>query len=339
MKLTINNEFDPEWEIMGLLKMYFNPDEYSREKYDSNFLELGIRNNKVVEEAYSLGKLYSDAFSQKAIAPDEDSFFFTGHMADGTSLHLLLGLVFEQNENWLNGLDAVSEDEVFSSLSMVIFEHVPQSFSEIFDLLQEISMEPEQAWRMMLVLKSPKEYLGRFFNLINNNKPAYLFAMSKIKDKIEPLLEQFETSCAELIKSDSKFITPFTANSEVTIIPTILTGLVFSVKSAYIGLHFPETYKLMNRFADSEADLVPMLKALSDSSKFEILKFLRSGPKYSLELAKHLDITPATASHHMNVLFSLGLVTVEKEKKKIYYTLNEKQLKKITEGLISVFGV
>jgi DNA-binding transcriptional ArsR family regulator len=322
--------------------VYYNPDEYTKEKYDTRYLELGISGNKAVEEAYRLCKSYIDAFSQKAVAPDEDRLFFS-KLSDGTSLHYLLGLALDQNEQWGENLSAASEDKIYSALSMILFEKVPQSFSDVFELLQEMKIEPEQAWQIMAMLKNPKEYFERFMRLISSNEPAYRFAMDAIKAEMEPLLENFETSCEQLIELDKKSGSPLLAgslllnDSEMTIIPTVLTGLIFSARSVYVGLYLPETYKLMGRSGDHEIDLVPILKALGDSSKFEILKILRQGPKYSLELAKHLDITPATASHHMNALLSMGLVTVEKSGKKTNYTLNSAKLKAVAESLGEIF--
>ena len=327
---------------MCLLAVYYNPDEYTKEKYDARYLELGVSENKAIEEAYRFCKSYIDAFSQKAVAPEEEGLFFS-KLSDGTSLHYLLGLALDQNEKWEKNPNAATEDEIYSALSMILFEKVPQSFSEVFDLLQEMKTEPEQAWQIMAMLKSPKEYLERFMRLISSNEPAYRFAIDAIKDEIEPLLETFETSCEQLIELDKKSGSPLLAGSillkgsEMTIIPTVLTGLIFLEKSAYVGLYLPETYKLMGRSDDHEIDLVPILKALGDSSKFEILKTLRQGPRYSLELAKHLDITPATASHHMNALLSMGLVTVEKSGKKTNYTLNSAKLKAVVESLCEIF--
>ena len=327
---------------MWLLNRHYNPDEFTKEKYDARYLEIGVSKNKAIENAYTLCRSYIDAFSQKAVAPDEDRILFSG-FSDGTSLHLLLGLVLDQNEQWEENPNAASEDEIYFALTTILFEQVPQSFSEVFELLQEMKVEPEQAWQIMAMLKSPKEYFERFMKLISKNEPAYRFAMDAIKDEIDPLLENFEKNCEQLIELDEKSGSPLLAgslllkDSEMTIIPTILTGLIFSARSAYVGLYLPETYKLMGRSGDHEADLVPILKALGDSSKFEILKVLRQGPKYSLELAKHLEITPATTSHHMNVLLSMGLVTVEKASKKTYYTLNSAKLKAVAESLSEIF--
>ena len=59
---------------------------------------------------------------------------------------------------------------------------------------------------------------------------------------------------------------------------------------------------------------------MSDGSKFDILLSLMSSPKYNLELAEELNLTAATVSHHMNVLLTYQLVSVEKRDGRVYYT-------------------
>jgi DNA-binding transcriptional ArsR family regulator len=75
------------------------------------------------------------------------------------------------------------------------------------------------------------------------------------------------------------------------------------------------------------------LKALSDSSKLEIISSLKISPKYNLEIAQQLGLTPATMSHHMSVLLSCGFVGVEKMDGKVYYHLVEENMISMLEEL------
>lgn len=74
-----------------------------------------------------------------------------------------------------------------------------------------------------------------------------------------------------------------------------------------------------------------MLKILSDESKLEILSLLKERRYYGGELAKKLDLTTATISHHMTILVSNGLVTVNKEMNRVYYELNEPVIQKLLD--------
>ncbi len=83
--------------------------------------------------------------------------------------------------------------------------------------------------------------------------------------------------------------------------------------------------------------LPPILKLLGDKSKFEILCLLKSHGKYNLEIAEELQLTPATASHHMSMLLSNHMVTVEKKDGRVYYQLNQETLREITKCFGEIF--
>ena len=77
-------------------------------------------------------------------------------------------------------------------------------------------------------------------------------------------------------------------------------------------------------------ELLPqILKLLGDKSKFEILCLLKSHGRYNLEIAEELHLTPATASHHMGMLLTNQIVTVEKKDGRVYYQLNQETLREI----------
>ena len=77
--------------------------------------------------------------------------------------------------------------------------------------------------------------------------------------------------------------------------------------------------------------LPQILKLLGDKSKFEILCLLKSHGRYNLEIAEELQLTPATASHHMSMLLANHMVAVEKKDGRVYYQLNQGTLREIME--------
>ncbi|MCM1254382.1 MAG: helix-turn-helix domain-containing protein [Clostridium sp.] len=79
-------------------------------------------------------------------------------------------------------------------------------------------------------------------------------------------------------------------------------------------------------YADYAAQV---LKLLSDKSKFEILSYIRDKASYGSELAKHLNLTTPTVSHHMNALISAELVTIKREENRVYYLSNKKKIDEV----------
>ena len=73
-------------------------------------------------------------------------------------------------------------------------------------------------------------------------------------------------------------------------------------------------------------------KALSDSTRREILDLLKDGSMPAGEICSHFDMTGASISHHLNILKQANLITDNKkgryqiykfkQGKYIYYELN-----------------
>lgn len=63
-------------------------------------------------------------------------------------------------------------------------------------------------------------------------------------------------------------------------------------------------------------------KALSDPTRREILRMLKSRPMSAGEIAAHFSITGASISHHLSVMRDAGLVLDDRVGKYIYYELN-----------------
>lgn len=76
---------------------------------------------------------------------------------------------------------------------------------------------------------------------------------------------------------------------------------------------------------------VSLLKLLADKSKFQILSYVHEKTAYGSELAKHLNLTTATVSHHMNALLLAGLVEVSHVDNRVYYTANKEALAKVLD--------
>ena len=84
---------------------------------------------------------------------------------------------------------------------------------------------------------------------------------------------------------------------------------------------------------DNRKHLVSLLKVLSDESKLEILALLKVKRRYGRELAKELNLTTATISHHMDILTGCGLVALNKEMNRIYYEIDENAIRKLLEQI------
>lgn len=97
----------------------------------------------------------------------------------------------------------------------------------------------------------------------------------------------------------------------------------------YVGIYFFDYLKLKteNRFNDTQ--IIADLKALGDATRLKIVRLLTKQKMYVQELSNELKLTPATVSHHINVLLKSELITItlDTEKPKtIYYELNKSKI-------------
>lgn len=79
-------------------------------------------------------------------------------------------------------------------------------------------------------------------------------------------------------------------------------------------------------------------KALSDTTRREILNLLKNGSMTAGEIGSHFEMTGATISHHLSILKEAGLISDERRGKFIYYELNMSVLDEMMGWIIQLKG-
>ena len=79
-------------------------------------------------------------------------------------------------------------------------------------------------------------------------------------------------------------------------------------------------------------------KALSDTTRREILNLLKNGAMTAGEIGKHFEMTGATISHHLSILKAAGLISDDKRGKFIYYELNTSVLEDVMLWITDLKG-
>ncbi|MFA6417334.1 MAG: winged helix-turn-helix transcriptional regulator [Candidatus Falkowbacteria bacterium] len=77
--------------------------------------------------------------------------------------------------------------------------------------------------------------------------------------------------------------------------------------------------------------------ALADPNRQKIIKCLKKSELPVSEIAKSVNITLATLSHHLDILRRAGLVSSRREGRQIFYELNMSVAEEIMEGLAKMF--
>jgi len=82
--------------------------------------------------------------------------------------------------------------------------------------------------------------------------------------------------------------------------------------------------------------VVDFLKVISEENRLKILCILRKQEKCVCEIWQHLDLPQNLISHHLKVLKDFGLISSRRESTKVFYFLNQKDIKKFI-SLLSRF--
>lgn len=80
-----------------------------------------------------------------------------------------------------------------------------------------------------------------------------------------------------------------------------------------------------------------MVKILGDSTRMVMIRMLSRYTLTNKELAKLLNVTPATVSQHLKILKNAGLLISNKQKQTIYYKLDNFEFQKILDMLQDYF--
>jgi ArsR family transcriptional regulator len=84
----------------------------------------------------------------------------------------------------------------------------------------------------------------------------------------------------------------------------------------------------------SDADVVRVLKALADPTRFRMVQEIAHGGELSCnQVAERFNLSQPTISHHMKILFEAGLLTQRTEGKHHYTSVDRKLLDSIADLL------
>ena len=79
-----------------------------------------------------------------------------------------------------------------------------------------------------------------------------------------------------------------------------------------------------------------IFKALSDPTRIRMVRLLNIREMCVCEIMTALDLTQATASHHLNILENAGLLKDKREGKWIFYALTNSEIPKLISKISSL---
>lgn len=241
-------------------------------------------------------------------------------------------------------LDAFESWGISSSETDGNEEHFT-GLADIINFLKGLDDEDSVKFRMIMLFTERHSIMPRL-------REFTLKGVEILKEYYEIVREKFEKAVAAL--QDKRSMEDYLEKLEVIklgdvtvmkVQPCIVTYNQFSVDwtvnessdiIADTGIYMLMPDILDNNYYGSDSKLTGALKALGDATRLKIIHMLSGKRMYIQEMAEVLELTPATVSHHMNILLQEMLVSVTLDNvnaKKVFYEINNSKIKALGEAV------
>ncbi len=369
MVINIKRHVDYVVEALELLIRYTNHEKYTELKH--SLMNKYTFTDDQVEDNLNKVISFSDyVYKHMEIKEDRLDFFF--HKMKEGNLCLATGILlihpdfitdgFEQRIQLIN---AMNRNELFARMISIYTEHdwieseeskkTGNSLEEQLKLIEELEMPLDDKWKLERAILHYDIYFEELILILKK-----VIELIKNCDEITSgLIDHCCIYWESYLKSNT--IEAFIEKSlninigrnieEVYIIPAIAgcNSINFNMseiresKSShknclymYAGILFDDSFN-NNKKPIEQTQVYNTLKILGDKSKIDILLYIKDKSAYGQELAALLGLTTATISHHMTALLSAGLVNVNRDSNRIYYTMNKENLTEFLKTVQHVF--
>ena len=345
MQPIIHTKLNPAIEILGLIFMCQNPSLQEKVHLMEQANALGINGEELYKKYSGILNRYIAAFQKKMVLDEADRVFF----AEGDEQFLFfVQILFAEMPEWLDTIASVPEAEITAELMDGLCNYMIDDLAEdattneIIHALAQNELPPSVCWQLLQLVQQPKRQLTRLAQIIRNNLPAFAHAVSAVEKPLAKRMELFVRRRSATPHNIAQEIATNLGEGPVQTVTPILVhpGLEIVVEGhSYAGLFIDDIFHMIDNVKQARNSSNPVLKALGDNSKFDILCSLNRTPKYNLELAEQLGLSAATVSHHMQTLMLHGLVSIEKRDGRVYYTLEKGPMQEMIAGLQEIFNI
>ncbi|MFO7637538.1 MAG: metalloregulator ArsR/SmtB family transcription factor [Clostridia bacterium] len=225
-----------------------------------------------------------------------------------------------------NGENKDMVDEVFNN---------KEKFYEVMN--QNTTLSQEDKEKIFEIYEYPEDNKERFIRLLERYHEIYQAYDQELFTVTSAIMEKSRKLCA---KNPDKFLTEFLKLKGSFVCKTARTRLIpsyFAEILIYIPLANDEHCILVygtdiekkRSLEKKTEERRQFFKIFSEEKRAELIKKLSKHTYYGNEIAQELNLTSATASYHLSMLQGIGIVELQKEGNRIYYSLNKEVLKNL----------
>jgi DNA-binding transcriptional ArsR family regulator/Txe/YoeB family toxin of Txe-Axe toxin-antitoxin module len=311
----------------------------------------------------TVDKIITDTNGLLSKEQPQISFYFSPVGGNSFTLANLVLLISQDdiNETAASIFDysiKLSQEEINQRFSDILLNNIESgltnpSFKDVITLIEGTEASIEEKWNKQQMYINRQKHLPKVVELLKKSERV----LSKYYKQLEPCIEEYYEFWSRRLAEANIFEDLYNAfqlsiiseNPKGTmIIPNIINFSQITFHSSYVAGTEAYVYdhirmailigdKLsMNAIASSNIYgdyALKCLKLISDKSKLDILTMIKDNKTYGAELARKLNLTTATISHHMSSLMDCRLVTVETDNKRIYYSTNKETISALLDYL------
>lgn len=263
-------------------------------------------------------------------------------------------LLFTQMDNiyiahlFTEGVDKNTKEAELKKYILISCENASYPITDkgenknLFEFITSLPHSVEMKYNLLEFCFNLEKYSNYFFSLVEKVKNVY----KKYETLYIPIIEKFYEDISNIAKNDGfieyiqrylKF-TVTDKSSTVEIYPSFsLSPSAISIEMTenlmrfYLGADFLNLSSIVDKNKEKSNKLSEYYKILSDPTKLQILNLLKTKEFYSAEIAKELNLTTATISHHMNTLLTNKFIGIRKEGNKVFYERDEEMINQIKD--------
>lgn len=326
----------PFLETLGLIYMTKNFEAVKTDLLNS-LKEMNIDGAQFYKQYLSYLDNYVQVFEDTYALKQEETFFFGYNTEFFLTVLAMATELFESNAE----PDQLTQSHIFSVMNSFLKQKNSEKASNSSDmenwflLLQSSEYSEDTKWRLLELIHNPVRKFQELFHIYENNRTAFDVTFQKNKKQLEKLVSKAPSEPSDVICSLMSEFHPESKRFYLTAVLPLMEWITPTIIFQGVLTNKLDLYQ--KNLENAKEMLPPILKLLGDKSKFEILCLLKSHGRYNLEIAEELQLTPATASHHMSLLLSNHMVTVEKKDGRVYYQLNQETLREIMKCFREIF--
>ncbi|WP_433750863.1 ArsR/SmtB family transcription factor [Falsibacillus pallidus] len=220
---------------------------------------------------------------------------------------------------------------------------------EVLDFINEAAIPESEKWKLTFLYVNRDQTKERLLTLLKN------YYNTSFKKELAAALEHHEESFhiikeAGVLSSRAKALEMFPylpkdtvldEKTEIIFAPSffydhasMVSGEEGSILCLY-GINQPENGQDEN---SSEEKLINALKVIGDDKRLKLMKLLSKSPFYGYELAKKLNLSNSTVSHHLSLLTSYDIVSSKRMENKVYFELNKERVEELFKAASKLFS-